>query len=446
MPPRLKRAPPYEDDPECKYIVIDDPWPGNKVGKERDALYWNYLCAWVRFMFDKKHEPECVFSVNTRNEVIVQLPAEADIVPILGAHPWVKVLTRGDPRDRDRVSHVFEYDYRMKGEPGNHNWLANHATTTGDPPPHLRFPVKFPYPHVSWASPRGKSCANISLPLPPTRQPTPIPDTSGFTPYQRASQLTSSTISSAEARKEERRDRNPQSGGPSQSGKIDPYAKESNALRTVKQEETDVKPRIKRENGAHVKTEAVKSEPALYAPSKSFRSAVEQLQQSRASHDGRFATLPGEPSELGGVKPEEEPPRGPSDAFIAAFHNVRGDEEHEQRAPAPEPKMKDETQESSYQPSNAFIAAIQELRRPSSATDDDQTTSTPSAGVQVKQDPEARRSSTYSALLADSKVKREPEDERRQATGANPEAQAIFSLKRVKEEPHEGRCGKRIRQ
>ncbi|KAM5534849.1 hypothetical protein V8D89_011404, partial [Ganoderma adspersum] len=224
MPPRLKRAPPYEDDPGCKYIVIDDPWPGNKIGKERDQFYWNCLCAWVRFMFGKKHEPECVFSVNTRNEVIVQLPAEADIVPILGAHPWVKTLTHGDPRDRDRVSHVFAYDYRMKGEPDKHNWLANYATTEGeDPPEHLRFPVKFPYPHVSWASPKGKSCASISLPLPPTRQPTPIPDTSGFTPYQHPSQLTSSTVSNAEASREEGEYENRESSRPGQSGKIDPY-------------------------------------------------------------------------------------------------------------------------------------------------------------------------------------------------------------------------------
>lgn len=129
----------------------------------------------------------------------MQLPAEADIVPVLGAHPWIKVLTRGDSRDRDRVSHVFAYDYRMNGEPDKRrsspslypvcatsthnfaidNWLANYTNTEEgeDPPEHLRFPVKFPYPHVSWASPKGKSCARISLALPPSRQRTPIPDT-----------------------------------------------------------------------------------------------------------------------------------------------------------------------------------------------------------------------------------------------------------------------------
>ena len=57
------------------------------------------------------------------------------------------------------------------------NWLAHYPTERGDPPAHIRFPVKFPYPHVSWASPKGKSCADLALPLPPVRQPTPIIDT-----------------------------------------------------------------------------------------------------------------------------------------------------------------------------------------------------------------------------------------------------------------------------
>ena len=65
MPPRLKRAPPYDDDPGCKYIVIEDPWPGDKVGKQRNQLYYNHLCAWVRFMLNKEDEPDCVFTMNT---------------------------------------------------------------------------------------------------------------------------------------------------------------------------------------------------------------------------------------------------------------------------------------------------------------------------------------------------------------------------------------------
>lgn len=62
---KLKRGPPYDDDPGCKYIVIEDPWPGNAIGKARDERYFNLLCAWVRFMLGKAHEVECVYVVNT---------------------------------------------------------------------------------------------------------------------------------------------------------------------------------------------------------------------------------------------------------------------------------------------------------------------------------------------------------------------------------------------
>ena len=65
MSKRLKRAPPYYDDPGCKYIVIADPWPGNKSGKERGEVYWNLLAAWVRFMLNKECEVDCIYAVNT---------------------------------------------------------------------------------------------------------------------------------------------------------------------------------------------------------------------------------------------------------------------------------------------------------------------------------------------------------------------------------------------
>lgn len=60
-----KKGPPYDDDPECKYIVIEDPWPGDKIGRDRGEIFWNKLGAWIYFMLDKKYEPEVIFSMNT---------------------------------------------------------------------------------------------------------------------------------------------------------------------------------------------------------------------------------------------------------------------------------------------------------------------------------------------------------------------------------------------
>ncbi len=52
----------------------------------------------------------------------MQLPQDVDIVPILGAHPWRNILTAGNPRDANRVSYVFAYDYRNKGEPSKRTY------------------------------------------------------------------------------------------------------------------------------------------------------------------------------------------------------------------------------------------------------------------------------------------------------------------------------------
>ena len=60
-----KKGPPYTDDPGCRYIVIEDPWPGNAIGKARSEVYFNHLCTWVYFMLDKKAEAEAVYSLNT---------------------------------------------------------------------------------------------------------------------------------------------------------------------------------------------------------------------------------------------------------------------------------------------------------------------------------------------------------------------------------------------
>lgn len=62
--------------------------------------------------------------------MIVQLPKEADLVPIVGAHPWRRILSRGVPEDADRVSYVFAYDYRNKGDPAKRMFSLMLPATT----------------------------------------------------------------------------------------------------------------------------------------------------------------------------------------------------------------------------------------------------------------------------------------------------------------------------
>ncbi|KAI9067650.1 hypothetical protein FKP32DRAFT_1609366 [Trametes sanguinea] len=385
-----KKGPPYTDDPGCKYIVIDDPWPGNASGKARNQVFFNHLCTWVRFMLGKAVEPEAVFHLNTRDEVIVQLPKQTDIAPALGAHVWRRFLSRGDAKDKDRVSYVFEYDYRNRGEPGNHNWLEIFPTVSGDPPPHIRFPVVFPYPHVSWASPKGKRCADLALPLPPTRQPTPIPDTSLFEPYQHPTQLTSSTVARAQERPADDTQSHPQfeqRGQPAASklGKVDPYEQENNALRSLRTEFDDKSPGVKREPAEglvkpdpELGASTIKQEPEVYGPSKAFKNTVERLQQARA-HLERTSREEDVKPALG----DEDVSSAPSAAFVEAFNKVR----RLQTGPAPERIVadirikRDASEEPIYTPSESFVAAFQRARHGQSA-------SAPVEPVMAKPEPE----------------------------------------------------------
>lgn len=55
----------------------------------------------------------------------------------------------------------------------------------GEPPAHIHFPVKFPYPRPSWASPAGKEAADLCLPLPSSRKRTPTPEPEPVRPRSR---------------------------------------------------------------------------------------------------------------------------------------------------------------------------------------------------------------------------------------------------------------------
>ncbi|KAI0356553.1 hypothetical protein OH77DRAFT_1423483 [Trametes cingulata] len=434
-----KKGPPYTDDPGCKYIVIEDPWPGNPSGdlKARNQVYFNHLCTWVYFMFGKAHEAEAVFSVNTRSEVIVRLAEHVDITPVLGAHPWRRFLARGDARDKDRVSYIFEYNYRMKGEPSRHNWVETYPTVSGDPPPHLRFPVLFPYPHVSWATPKGKNCVDLALPLPPTRQPTPVPDTSGFVPYQHPSQLTESTVDNARSRLEDvgKREQKPSvhPASTSKLGKLDPYEDEANALRSLRSESLDARASVKREPpDSQVKAESggpvVKHEPEPYGPSKSFRNAVERLQQARRNSEGGSSrpVAPTPPA----VK--EEAPPAPSPSFVEAFQRIRGRPAELEEGP----RIKQDASEKPVpSPSESFKAAFERIRGIGAAS-----------GVEVV-------AQTWPIRTQEGRVKSEPEGDTA-SYGAPPprppdrntSADPRLAAKRVKEEDgHERNERKRFK-
>ncbi|KAH8106270.1 hypothetical protein BXZ70DRAFT_428196 [Cristinia sonorae] len=169
----------YLDDPGCVYIVVEEPWPATKFGGDRRKTpgYFNWMSSWVYYMLDKKAHPSVIFTVDTRSEVIMELPEGTNITPILGAHHWNRFLAPPGPGAAvpNKISYVFEYDYKNNGRPEEHNWYENDTIEGGEPPIRFRIPFKYPYPPPSWASLSGRSCRSLAKPLPPSRVRTPTP-------------------------------------------------------------------------------------------------------------------------------------------------------------------------------------------------------------------------------------------------------------------------------
>ncbi|CCM02815.1 uncharacterized protein FIBRA_04927 [Fibroporia radiculosa] len=308
-----KKGPPYVEEPDYTYIVICDPWPGDKSGKDRSELYYKFIAAWVWFMLGKSDSgwPEVIFSVHTRTDVIVALPKEAVVTPILGAHLWSEFLTLNAATRR--VSYVFQYNYRSNGEPSNHNWFEHFPNPIQkEPPPSIPFHVKYPYPKSHWAMPVELSCRDLALKLPQTRQRTPTPpppEPSLFVPYQPHEHYTNlleeeptpEVPCSAEVIENHGVKTEPAALAQARLfvDKYDPYEEEDAALRLVKEEPTDhtIFHSVKEEvSDVKIKPEpsdiSVKECPTLSnEPSLALQEAIARLQSMRHSQGSPQARL-----------------------------------------------------------------------------------------------------------------------------------------------------------
>ncbi|KAJ3533976.1 hypothetical protein NM688_g7204 [Phlebia brevispora] len=199
-----KKGPPYEDDPECQYVVIDTPWPDNRSGKDREPVFFNLLSLWLSLMLSPRVWPEEVYYVSTVGlhaaihafswDVIAKFPQGVDLGPIFGEHRWPDILEGDVPNKR---SFIFPYNYRRLGHPAEHNWTT-HAPA-GDPPPHFgRPPFRQPYPPGLYADHREKSCSSLALPMP---EPAPVPKADEKGDVERKEDT---PLSLAEERKEDR--------------------------------------------------------------------------------------------------------------------------------------------------------------------------------------------------------------------------------------------------
>ena len=60
-----KKGPPYVDDPECQYVVVEAPWPDDKAGSGRDRRFFNMVAVWLSYMTNPRIWPEELYYVST---------------------------------------------------------------------------------------------------------------------------------------------------------------------------------------------------------------------------------------------------------------------------------------------------------------------------------------------------------------------------------------------
>ncbi|KAJ8585543.1 hypothetical protein M405DRAFT_935958 [Rhizopogon salebrosus TDB-379] len=338
---RSKTGPPYSGR-SAEYVVVTYPWGMNRDSRKRDFRDFDRLGAWIQYVLREKDiqaGAECIYTMGTRDDVIVQLPYGTNIQPLLGEHKWSLIANKweGDPND-SRASCLFEYNFRNNGDPGNHNWAEQYP----NPLPHGQtVPAKSPYPAPGWTEPPN-SIRGLVLPIPPrpppvipepeptqtpapaVREPTllqprtpvsvsPANDTSEsvFRPYEPPTQHPAhgTFINQTNQPRNTSADHQSLQTTPPAKGehlpnlkyikKLDPYQEEEETQALLR-----IPPRDTRRDPKPIKQEPVKREPTdtgyepKYQPSSELMDAIDSLIQGQneegkvAVHDGLSITAP----------------------------------------------------------------------------------------------------------------------------------------------------------
>lgn len=55
----------YPEHPDYKFIVVGNPWPATKHGRDRDFKFYCTVTAWLEFMLGQKDLVQSIYSINT---------------------------------------------------------------------------------------------------------------------------------------------------------------------------------------------------------------------------------------------------------------------------------------------------------------------------------------------------------------------------------------------
>ncbi|GJE84906.1 hypothetical protein PsYK624_009820 [Phanerochaete sordida] len=330
-----KKGPPYVDDPECKYVVVENPWPSIHYNAARNSDYYQEVGTWLRYALNKAAYPETIYSRKTRSDLVVKFSEDVDITPLLGAHYWPNFLKQRDAKRES--SCIFEFNYRQHGHPETHQWAGQEIDLQDPPRWRGVVPFKQPYHPPAYADLRrdNLSCRDLGIPMPVPREddvvPDPQPEVPQPKPQERQSRDRSlfSFVDAIQPKVEEAPAPAPASRPPpppvaepnpdqqtrdlpsSRISKfdVDPYEQDEAAASFLKAEPTDLRlPPL----GAAVKREAgsahVKPDPG---PSDELRREFDEYQRALSS---AAANVEG---------PAKDEPYVPSAELIAEFNELQ---------------------------------------------------------------------------------------------------------------------------
>ncbi|KAN0127497.1 hypothetical protein V8E53_014709 [Lactarius tabidus] len=175
----------YKKPTDSAYLVITEPFGMNTSPAARETKDVNRLSSWISWVFRRTAVLEAVYTMSTRDEVIIKISEGLDVTLMLGKHRYCNILNQGWA-DPEAASCVFEYDYPANGDPSAHNWREHIPLDASAPPGHFRNP----YPAPTWTvRPSQLAALARHLPdfVPRTPSPSPGPSSATLNPTQQGS-------------------------------------------------------------------------------------------------------------------------------------------------------------------------------------------------------------------------------------------------------------------
>ncbi|KAI0003036.1 hypothetical protein BJV74DRAFT_567357 [Russula compacta] len=126
----LKRMakPLYKKPDNLTYLVITRPFGMHPNPAARGAVDVDRLSSWISWVYRRESVVEAVYTMSTKDEVIVRLAEGVNPGLMLGKHKYDNILNAGWALDRNLASCMFHYNYQGNGDPSDHNWREHIAS------------------------------------------------------------------------------------------------------------------------------------------------------------------------------------------------------------------------------------------------------------------------------------------------------------------------------